>query len=99
MIKTIGSLSTGDGSVIEHYHRNLGKSMTSRVNAKPIRKEVVTLYDLSIIMILIFVGVVLAGVASKNMFYPDNPIEEASEEIIEDYTHVDIDLSPESPEK
>lgn len=29
---------------------------------------------------------------------PDNPIEEAAEEVIKDQTGVDLDLSPETPE-
>lgn len=39
------------------------------------------------------------GFLSAYFWYQDNPIEELSEKIIKEKTGVDIDLSPETPEK
>lgn len=54
----------------------------------------------------IFVFIVVAASAAISLvlvkcfkFEPDNPIEEICEEVIENYTGMDVDLTPESPEK
>lgn len=58
------------------------------------------LNDLSIIFIGSIVGVcVLVGIVSQCFLKPDNPIEEAAEEVIKAETGLDIDLSPSTPEK
>lgn len=48
-------------------------------------------------------GIVLCFIAacgfiSTKFLGDDNPVEEVSEEIIKEITHVEIDLSPNSPE-
>lgn len=53
----------------------------------------------AIITTAIALGLITAcGLLSTKFLGDDNPVEEASEEIIEDITGVEIDLSPESPE-
>lgn len=49
--------------------------------------------------ILILLIIVLIGILSTYILHDDNQIEELSEEIIEQYTTIDIDLSPSTPEK
>jgi hypothetical protein len=51
--------------------------------------------------ILIVAGAIAAGLSSVYIFKmkQDNPIEEKAEEIIKNKTGVDIDLTPQSPEK
>lgn len=57
------------------------------------------LNDLSLVIIGAIVGTcVLVGVVSRFFMPDDNPIEEIAEEVIKEYTGVEVDLSPESPE-
>ena len=49
--------------------------------------------------ILILLIIVLIGILSTYILHDDNQVEELSEEVIEQYTTIDIDLSPSSPEK
>jgi len=57
------------------------------------------LYDGALTIILILVGVAVVGAMSQHFMWSDNPIEEASEDIIEQKTGLDVDLSPSTPEK
>lgn len=56
------------------------------------------LYDLSIVLIITVVCL-FAGMASIKTWGPDNVVEEISEEIIQEETGLDIDLSPSTKEK
>lgn len=47
----------------------------------------------------ILVCLVIIGSVSAVFLAHDNPIEEACEEIIKEKTGVDIDITPDSPEK
>ena len=46
----------------------------------------------------IALAAIIIGLLSAYFWYPDNPIEEISEIIIEEETGVNIDLTPTSPE-
>lgn len=47
----------------------------------------------------IVLGLITAcGLLSTKFLGDDNPIEEAAEEVIKEITHVEIDLSPNTPE-
>lgn len=50
---------------------------------------------------LFIVSALAAGIGSKVVLgmKDDNPIEEATEQIIQDKTGIDIDLTPDTPEK
>lgn len=57
------------------------------------------LNDLSLVIIGAIVGTcVLVGVVSRYFLPDDNILEECAEEVIKEYTGVDIDLSPSTPE-
>jgi hypothetical protein len=56
------------------------------------------LYDGAIVIIVVLLAVGVVGAISQHFMWPDNPIEEASEQLIEQKTGVDIDLSPATPE-
>lgn len=62
-------------------------------------KESMRYYDVSLIMIAIILGAVVLGMVSSNYLDDDNAFEEISEEIIEEQTGFDIDLSPKSKER
>ena len=53
------------------------------------------------VKLLILAGAVLAGLGSVYVFKmkPDNPIEETAEEVIKKESGIDVDLTPDSPEK
>lgn len=57
------------------------------------------IYEATAIIIVIVALAVGIGAASYYFFGPDNPIEEASEEIIKIETGIDLDLSPRTLEK
>lgn len=58
------------------------------------------LYDCGFLILVAIITIcVVGGVSSAILWKNDNPIEEVAEEIIEDYTGLDVDLSPTSPEK
>jgi hypothetical protein len=50
---------------------------------------------------LFVVSALVAGIGSRVAFNmkDDNPIEEAAEKVIQDKTGIDVDLTPNSPEK
>jgi hypothetical protein len=45
----------------------------------------------------IVAAAIVIGLLSAYFWYPDNPIEEISEEIIKEETGIDVDLTPQSP--
>lgn len=47
----------------------------------------------------IIAAAIIIGLLSAYFWYQDNPVEEISEEVIEEQTGINIDLSPETPEK
>ena len=49
--------------------------------------------------VVIIAFAIAAGLGSRYFLGDDNPIEEASEDIIKKEIGLDIDLSPQSPEK
>lgn len=57
--------------------------------------------DAIIVKIVVVVCAALIGISSVWVFKfkDDNPVEEAAEYIIKEYTNVDIDITPSSPEK
>jgi hypothetical protein len=57
------------------------------------------LYDMGLIFLLVFSVAVILGITSRQFLGNDNPVEEASEELIDEYTGIEVDLSPGSPEK
>lgn len=58
------------------------------------------LYDASILIFLgIVIGACAIGLFSSKYLGDDNPIEEISEEIIEEKTGLSVDLTPNSREK
>lgn len=55
------------------------------------------LYDLTIPIILIVVGIsAVVGYFSTKFLGPDNPVEQIAEEVIDAETGIKVDLSPES---
>lgn len=56
--------------------------------------------DAFIVKIMVVVFAALIGVSSVWVFKfkEDNPVEEATEYIIKEYTNIDVDLTPGSPE-
>lgn len=56
--------------------------------------------EFSILLTLAIIAVVAAvGYVSSKYLGDDNVVEELSEEVIEDMTGVDVDLTPSSPER
>lgn len=53
------------------------------------------LHDFSLIIIVLVVVVATAGLLSTKYLGNDNVVEEIAEEVIEDHTGIDVDLSPE----
>ncbi len=49
--------------------------------------------------IIIIPVVTVIGLASGYFLYNDNPIEETAEQIIGNQTGIEVDLTPQSPEK
>ncbi|WPX99505.1 hypothetical protein Megpolyxen_01396 [Candidatus Megaera polyxenophila] len=47
----------------------------------------------------VVLAAIIIGLLSAYFWYQDNPVEEISEEVIEEQTGINIDLSPETPEK
>lgn len=47
----------------------------------------------------IVLAAIIVGTISAYFWYPDNPVEEVSEKVIEEQTGIDIDLTPQSSEK
>lgn len=43
----------------------------------------------------IVIAAIIIGLLSAYFWYPDNPVEEISEEIIKEETGIEIDLTPE----
>lgn len=57
------------------------------------------LYDFGIVIIIGVIAVcAIGGYVSSRYLGNDNPIEEAAEEVIEEETGLDVDLSPDSKE-
>lgn len=51
------------------------------------------------ITLLALAAIVMIGGLSAVLLKSDNPIEEACEEVIRETTGIDVDLTPDSPEK
>lgn len=58
------------------------------------------LYEISLVILIVVVAAAAGiGYISAKFLGDDNPVEEASEEVIKAGTGADIDLTPASPEK
>ncbi len=55
--------------------------------------------EFSFLIVIIIVSVAVVGYISTKFLGDDNPVEEIAEEVIESQTGVDVDLTPNSPEK
>ncbi len=57
------------------------------------------LYEVATVVIVTIVGLsILVGIGSKFFLGDDNVVEEVAEQIIDDKTGIDIDLTPSSKE-
>ena len=56
-------------------------------------------YSTFLVTLLITLISAIIGLVSGYLWYPDNPIEEEAELVIEKETGFDVDLTPDSPEK
>ena len=52
----------------------------------------------NIIKVIVVILVIIVGISSAYFLGDDNPIEEIAEEVIQEETGVNIDLTPNSPE-
>lgn len=58
------------------------------------------IYDISVPIIIVIVTICgVVGWLSSKRFGNENIIEEASEEVIKDVSGIDVDLTPQSPER
>lgn len=52
----------------------------------------------NIIKVIVVILVIIVGISSAYFLGDDNPVEEIAEEVIQEETGVNIDLTPNSPE-